>query len=129
VTSEDALRALNKATTEKAEEGAVGAGAGMICCGFKGGIGTSSRVVRAEDASYTVGCLVLSNFGRKEDLFHYHPLMKDDVEEENRNKEMETDGSNMMVLATDVPVNERQLNRIAKRCGIGLGRTGSHMAH
>src|SRR5699024_4802083 len=77
-----------------------------------------------------VGCLVLSNFGRKEDLLHYYPALKNMVTEVKvSEKDMETDGSIMIVLATDAPVNERQLHRIAKRCGIGLGRTGSNMAN
>jgi|SRR5690625_4727690 len=130
VTPEHARQAINKATTEKVREGAIGAGSGMVCCGFKGGIGTSSRIVASGDTSYTVGCLVLSNFGRKEDLLHYYPALKNMVTEVKvSEKDMETDGSIMIVLATDAPVNERQLHRIAKRCGIGLGRTGSNMAN
>lgn len=130
VTPEYARQAINQATTEKVREGAVGAGSGMVCCGFKGGIGTSSRIVASGDTPYTVGCLVLSNFGRKEDLLHYYPELKNIVTEmKESDKAMETDGSIMMVLATDAPLNERQLHRIAKRCGIGLGRTGSNMAN
>ncbi|WP_062109805.1 DmpA family aminopeptidase [Bacillus niameyensis] len=130
VTARHALSAIEQASTEKVEEGSVGAGAGMVCCGFKGGIGTSSRIITVEGTAYTVGCLVLSNFGKKEDLFHYHSInWEDTIETVGLEEEEQSDGSIMIVLATDAPVNERQLNRIAKRCGIGLGRTGSHMAH
>lgn len=130
VTAQHAQQAIHQATTESIVEGAVGAGSGMVCCGFKGGIGTSSRMVDSAAGSYTVGCLVLSNFGRKEDLLHYYPDLKNEAEPiEKSEQDMETDGSIMIVLATDAPVNERQLNRIAKRSGIGLGRTGSHMAN
>ncbi|MEW9050847.1 MAG: P1 family peptidase [Neobacillus sp.] len=118
VKPEHAIEAINNASDEPVEEGAVGAGKGMICFGYKGGIGTSSRVIE----NYTLGCLVLSNFGRKEDFqsFRYH----------GGGALSETaDGSIMMVLATDAPLSERQLLRVAKRCGIGLGRTGSHFSH
>lgn len=127
VTARHALRAIEHASTEKVEEGAVGAGAGMVCCGFKGGIGTSSRIITVEETAYTVGCLVLSNFGKKEDLFHYHSINL--ASTIGLDEGEQSDGSIMIVLATDAPVNERQLNRIAKRSGIGLGRSGSHMAH
>lgn len=126
---EHAIEAIQKATTEKSEEGAVGAGTGMVCFGFKGGIGTSSRVVKLDEIQghYTIGCLVLSNFGSKEELLNYNRFIKGEKDIEATVSQ--TDGSIIMVLATDAPLNERQLNRVAKRCGIGLGRTGSHMSH
>src|SRR5699024_801391 len=129
ITPQHALRAIEQATNKKVIEGSVGAGKGMVCCGFKGGIGTSSRVVKSLDQTYTLGCLVLSNFGKREDLFHYHPFMKQDLQQENVKEDMQSDGSIMIILATNAPVNERQLKRISKRSGIGLGRTGSHMAN
>ena len=129
VKPEHALKAIDKASTKKVCEGAVGAGTGMVCSEFKGGIGTSSRIVHLKSTSYTVGCLVLSNFGRREELLHYLPnTVKAGLVMEPE-KESQRDGSIMIVLATDAPVSERQLKRISKRCGIGLGRTGSHMAH
>ncbi|MGM8363898.1 DmpA family aminopeptidase [Virgibacillus sp. W0181] len=120
VTPAHAIEAINNSTTEAAEEGAVGAGKGMICYGYKGGIGTASRLVQVDDTDYTVGCLVLSNFGKREEaLFADWPKST-----------MKTpEGSIMMVVATDAPFYDRQLKRIAKRCAAGLARTGSHMDH
>ena len=116
VKPEHAVQAIQSASSNVVEEGAVGAGKGMVCFGYKGGIGTSSRIV--ED--FTVGCLVLSNFGKEEEFRHFS----------GGNSLSETsDGSIIMVLATDAPVSDRQLLRLAKRCGIGLGRTGSHFSH
>lgn len=129
VKPEHAKEAIQKASTEKAEEGAVGAGTGMVCFGYKGGIGCSSRIVKIDDSqeTYTVGCLVLSNFGKTEELETYNRFVQTQTDLEATDSQ--TDGSIIIVLATDAPLNERQLQRIAKRCGIGLGRTGSHMSH
>lgn len=123
VQPQHALEAIRKASTDQAEEGAVGAGKGMVCFGHKGGIGSSSRIVE----EYTVGCLVLSNFGRKEELrgFQYWNGGGGEVGGISET----SDGSIIMVLATDAPLSDRQLLRVAKRCGIGLGRTGSHFSH
>ncbi|OOE10076.1 P1 family peptidase [Fictibacillus arsenicus] len=120
VKPEHATEAIRKANDEAAVEGAVGAGKGMICFGHKGGIGTSSRIV----SKYTLGCLVLSNFGKKEE-FKYSHLKSDGTEGISET----SDGSIMIVLATDAPLSDRQLLRVAKRCGIGLGRTGSHFGN
>lgn len=139
VTPDHAREAINNATTERAEEGAIGAGKGMICFGYKGGIGSSSRVVACEgiEESYTVGCLVLSNFGKKEELLLEKYKVDQDMEEQATNENntslapisTTSDGSIIIVLATDAPLSDRQLQRVAKRCGIGLGRTGSHFSH
>lgn len=111
-----AIQAIENATNEPVVEGAIGAGKGMICYGYKGGIGTASRIVPVEAAQFTVGCLVLSNFGNREDA-----LFAD-----WSNIEIDTpDGSIMMIIATDAPLSERQLKRLAKRTAAGLGRTGS----
>ena len=113
-----AIEAIKKASTNPVEEGAVGAGKGMVCFGYKGGIGTSSRIVTVGDKKYTVGCLVLSNFGKRE-----HALFAN-----WESKIVNTpDGSIMMIIATDAPLYDRQLKRLAKRCAAGLGRTGSHI--
>ncbi|NLY78681.1 MAG: S58 family peptidase, partial [Lysinibacillus sp.] len=126
VTPKHAIEAIRNASEKVVDEGAVGAGKGMICFGYKGGIGCSSRIVTAENQSYTVGCLVLSNFGesiefRSEQYTttkgHENPTMKP------------VDGSIIIVLATDAPLSSRQLLRGIKRCGIGLARTGSHYSH
>lgn len=133
VKAEDAIEALQKAKGSSddiaIEEGAVGAGRGMVCFGFKGGIGSSSRLVYDEVSkqSYTVGGLVLSNFGKPEEL-NIQGYSPESQEIENRLKDP-ADGSIMMVLATDAPLSDRQLKRVAKRCSIGLGRTGSHFSH
>jgi D-aminopeptidase len=121
VKPEHAIEAIMKAKGEAAEEGTVGAGKGMICFGYKGGIGTSSRVVSEK---YTLGCLVLSNFGKREEFKYSH------LKSENTEGVSETsDGSIMIVLATDAPLSDRQLLRVAKRCGIGLGRSGSYFSN
>lgn len=120
-----AMEAINNAECGPAEEGAVGAGKGMVCFGYKGGIGTSSRIIidEVDDVDYTVGVLTLTNFGKKEEI--RIPL---ETGEEPGLTET-TDGSIIIILATDAPLSERQLLRVAKRCGIGLGRTGSHFSH
>ena len=118
VKAEHAIEALKKASDNKVEEGAVGAGKGMICFGYKGGIGTSSRSI----GEYTIGCLVLTNFGKKEEHQRFRHSKVEGLSET-------ADGSIIIVLATDAPLSDRQLLRVSKRCGIGLGRTGSHFSH
>ncbi|MFB1081665.1 P1 family peptidase [Jeotgalibacillus sp. JSM ZJ347] len=125
VKPEHAIEALRRASAEPAEEGADGAGKGMVCFGYKGGIGTSSRVVQEADNSYTIGVLVLSNFGQKEEFLSG----KYGVSSKGEGIVETPDGSIMIVLATDAPLSDRQLQRVAKRCGIGLGRTGSYFSH
>lgn len=118
VKPEHAVEAIRKASDQQVEEGAVGAGKGMICFGYKGGIGTSSRTID----EYTIGCIVLSNFGKKEEHQRFRYSKVEGLSET-------ADGSIIIVLATDAPLSDRQLLRISKRCGIGLGRTGSHFSH
>lgn len=120
-----ALEAIQRASTEPAEEGAVGAGKGMVCFGYKGGIGTSSRVIQEAEDPYTIGVLVLSNFGQEEEFLRE----KYGLSAKGEGIAETADGSIMIVLATDAPLSDRQLQRVAKRCGIGLGRTGSHFSH
>ena len=125
VQPQHAIESIETASNEKVQEGAIGAGKGMVCFGYKGGIGTSSRLVEFEDCcTYTVGCLVLSNFGKKEELTYARNIaaLQGGLSETR-------DGSIIIVLATDAPLSDRQLQRVAKRCGIGLGRTGSHFSH
>ena len=128
ITPEHALEAICRASDNTAEEGAVGAGKGMVCFGYKGGIGSSSRIVTIEDdnMNYTVGCMVLSNFGHRAEFLadRYHVFNSTSNEIVSP-----TDGSIIIVLATDAPLCSRQLTRVIKRCGIGLGRTGSHFSH
>lgn len=126
-----AKQAIINATTNQVEEGSVGAGTGMVCCGYKGGIGTSSRLIhdQAIDEAYTVGCLVLSNFGKAEDLLEHKIFSKNKEHHKKSKQDIKSDGSIMIILATNAPLNERQLKRLSKRAGIGLGKTGSHLAH
>ncbi|QED48157.1 DmpA family aminopeptidase [Cytobacillus dafuensis] len=123
-----AKEAISKASINVSSEGAVGAGKGMVCFGYKGGIGSSSRIIidGIEGKEYTVGCMVLSNFGSKEE-FPSHRFSGLGTQETAVSKT--TDGSIIIVLATDVPLSDRQMLRVAKRCGIGLGRSGSHFSH
>lgn len=122
-----AIECIQNASSETSPEGAVGAGKGMICFGYKGGIGSSSRIVQVSDAVYTIGCMVLSNFGRKEEFQASRYLVNENVNVPNFPEP--ADGSIMIVLATDAPLSNRQLTRLAKRCGVGLGRTGSHFSN
>jgi D-aminopeptidase len=118
--------ALDGAKSGPVAEGSVGAGAGTQAFGWKGGIGTSSRVIPKSLGGYTVGVLVQSNFGGilqvlgapvGKELGRY--AFKNDVEKERG------DGSIMMVVATDAPISDRNLERLAARAMMGLGRTGS----
>lgn len=118
------LEAIKNAKTGKVEEGSVGAGTGTICFGFKGGIGTSSRVLPKELGGYTVGVLTQTNFGGVlqidgvpvgEELGQY--AYKKSIEGS-------VDGSCMMVVATDAPLDARNLERLAKRAIMGLAKTG-----
>lgn len=128
VTPAHAIEAIRQASTKTAQEGAVGAGKGMMCFGYKGGIGSSSRIVKVEsnEVNYTVGCLVLSNFGQDREFLAEHYKVST---MQNQSTLSPTDGSIIIVLATDAPLSSRQLTRVIKRCGIGLGRTGSHFSH
>ncbi len=119
VTKEHAKQAIATARVDM-EEGAVGAGTGMMCFGWKGGIGSSSRIA---GGMYTVGALVVSNFGRREEL-RLVPYVPPSFDERDVPA-----GSIMMIVATDAPLDARQLKRLAKRAAVGLARTGSHVHH
>lgn len=110
------------------EEGAVGAGTGMWCYGFKGGIGSSSRIVELNNKEYTVGVLVLSNFGIKEDLIIDGIKAGKIICNEESKFEVEK-GSCIMIIATDIPMCQRQLKRISKRTSVGMSRTGSFVGN
>ena len=108
--------------------GAVGAGRGMTCHGLKGGIGSASRVIRADGRAYTVGVLALTNHGRLHDL----RIGGKDVGREIERKlseDLPDKGSCILILATDLPAADRQLRRILKRCAVGLIRLGSFIGH
>lgn len=119
------FEALDHATDEMVE-GAVGAGTGMSCFGMKGGIGTASRIVELDQEDYTLGVLVLSNFGRMKDFM----LNGEKLGKKKMNTNAETDkGSIIVIVATDIPLSEHQLKRVIKRTSIGIARTGSFGAN
>ncbi|MBA7558136.1 Beta-peptidyl aminopeptidase BapA [subsurface metagenome] len=107
----------------------MGAGTGMMAFGLKAGVGTASRIIESEDAKYTLGVLVLSNFGRREDLRFLGKKIDLRLENEHNNREKNTGGSIIVVVATDAPLTSRQLNRICKRAPLGISRTGGYAAH
>jgi D-aminopeptidase len=126
VTKEDGLAALSAAQAGPVAEGSVGAGTGTIAFGWKGGIGTSSRRLPAKLGGWTIGVLVQSNYGgvlsvggvpvgRK--LGQY--FLKDELSSSSG------DGSVIVVIATDAPLSDRNLERLARRAFLGIGRTGS----
>jgi D-aminopeptidase len=124
VKPEHVFHALDSAHDGPVEEGNVGGGTGMICNEFKGGIGTSSRVLDAKSGGYTVGVLVQCNYGRRDQLriagvpvgkeIPEHPAYGEDV------------GSIIIVIATDAPLIPTQLRRVARKASLGLGRDGSY---
>lgn len=125
------LQAIETAC-EDFEEGCVGAGAGTVCHGLKGGIGSASRVLEIAGGRYTLGVLVQSNHGTLEELHVMErPLGREIIQKRNVQPAQEPNdrGSIMMVLATDLPVSDRQLRRILKRCAVGLARNGSYFGH
>lgn len=122
VTEQNVLDALADCKADFAE-GAVGAGRGMRCHGLKGGIGSASRVVELDGKPYTIGTLVLSNHATFDDLTiagkNIHELLAERIPPH------EDKGSIITVIATDIPLNERQLKRLCRRALVGLSRTGS----
>ncbi|MFT9497244.1 P1 family peptidase [Anaerosolibacter sp.] len=110
------------------EEGGVGAGTGMSCYGLKGGIGTASRMIPLGEKEYTLGALVLSNFGRMEDLIVDGVKAGSIIVDVEKERETEK-GSIIMVVATDIPLSERQLKRTLKRTTVALSRTGSYIGN
>jgi len=122
----DVLTAIESASDGPVDEGSVGAGTGMSCFGFKGGIGTASRIASPSLGGWTVGALVLANFGRP------GALVIDGVPVGQLLSDAETTpekGSLVMVLATDAPMIDRQLRRMAKRAVLGMARTGTTGGH
>ncbi len=112
------------------EEGAVGAGRGTICHGLKGGIGSASRVIKLDGKQYTLGVLVQSNYGRLSDLrINGEPIGASILEEQQRGDQECDKGSIMMIVATDLPLSDRQIQRVIRRCSVGLARLGSYVGH
>ena len=124
VTEQHVLNAIENAKSGKIEEGNVGAGTGTICFGYKGGIGTSSRVLPESLGGYTVGVLVQTNFGGVLEI-NGVPIAKELQNYPYRDKILnDADGSCMIVVITDAPLNARNLERLAKRAMLGLAKTG-----
>ena len=124
VKKEDVLNAIKTASTNPPAEGSVGAGTGTICFGFKGGIGTASRKLPASLGGYTVGVLVQTNFGGVMQV-NGVPVGKELNKYYLNDKLNETpDGSCMIVVATNAPLDSRNLERLAKRAFIGMTKTG-----
>lgn len=123
------MQAIAGASADFAE-GAVGGGAGMICHELKGGIGSASRVIEYGGRPYTVGVLVQANHGQLADLTIggrcVGPAIAARIARQPRPEEK---GSCILVLATDLPVSDRQLRRIIRRCAVGLCRNGSYLGH
>ena len=129
VKPEHVFHALDSARSGPVEEGAVGGGTGMICNGFKGGIGTSSRRLTDKDGGYTVGVLVQCNYGVRRNLRIAGIPVGREIESEDPYAFVPSDlaerGSIIVVVATNAPLLPHQLKRIARRVSLGLGRTGS----
>jgi L-aminopeptidase/D-esterase-like protein len=126
------FEAMDAARSGAVTEGSVGGGTGMVCYGFKGGIGTSSRRLAADVGGYTVGVLVQANFGRRPQLqvagvpvgteiTEDEPYALEDVRR-RRHGEL---GSIIIVIATDAPLLPHQLKRLARRASLGMARTGA----
>lgn len=126
VKEEHVFEAIKNASSEF-KEGAVGSGTGMVCFGLKGGIGSSSRIVELDGKDFTIGALVMSNFGSIRDLMISGDKIGERIFKESRQEKDQ--GSIIIIIATDIPLSERQLKRVAKRSVIGLGRTGSHLGN
>ncbi|MDQ7793500.1 MAG: P1 family peptidase [bacterium] len=128
VGADHVAQALREAAGGPVAGGSVGAGTGMTAFGYKAGIGCSSREVAAEGLSFTLGTLVLANFGARGDLAIAGVPVGRLLGGESA-VEPVTGGSVMVVLATDAPLGSRQLGRLARRAQVGLARTGSHAFH
>lgn len=126
---EDIFLAIKNAN-EHFEEGNIGAGTGMICYELKGGIGSASRLIDLDGKEYTIGILVLSNFGSLKDLRldgkHIGPEIKLLIDDLSPREEQ---GSIISILATDIPLSSRQLKRIIKRINNGIARTGGYTSN
>ncbi|WP_455379585.1 DmpA family aminopeptidase, partial [Petrachloros mirabilis] len=133
VSEEDVIAALDDASGGPVREGTIGAGTGMISYGFKGGIGTASRKLSERDGGYTVGVLVNANHGRRPELmvagipvgrlYEVVPSVGQTLFPGH------SEGSIIILIATDAPLDSRQLIRLAKRAALGLARTGSTARH
>ena len=124
VTKEHAFAALNGASSGAVAEGGVGGGTGMICHGFKGGIGTASRRLSANVGGYTVGVLVQANYGGRNTLTIAGAPVGREIPDLTPARGGQGDGSIIVVVATDAPLLPQQLKRLARRVPLGIARVG-----
>jgi D-aminopeptidase len=133
VSEADVVRALDNASSGAVQEGSVGAGTGMVSYGFKGGIGTSSRRLPDNEGGYTIGVLVNANHGRRPELVVEGVPVGRLYEAAPPIAQVfspgQSEGSIIVIIATDAPLDGRQLTRLAKRAALGLARTGSTARH
>jgi len=134
VSEADVVAALNGAMSGPVTEGTVGAGTGMVSYGFKGGIGTASRKLSDKEGGYTVGILVNANHGRRPELMVAGVPVGRLYDAASSVAAAavqpgQSEGSIIIIVATDAPLDARQLNRLAKRAALGLARTGSTARH
>ena len=124
----DIKKAINSAKSGKVQQGSVGAGSGMTSFDFAGGIGSSSRVLEKKDGGYTIGVMVLSNYGNMRNLTIEGRLVGRELDKiyPKEGRRTRCDGSIIVVVATDAPMLSSQLNRVARRAALGLARVGSH---
>ncbi len=122
VSEADVLSALENAG-EDFEEGAVGGGTGMICMGMKGGIGSASRMLEFDGEKFTIGVIVMSNFGFFGNLRISGKLVGTELSKPSGPEK----GSIIMLIGTDIPLSDRQLRRMARRSTVSLGRVGSYL--
>lgn len=128
ITAEHVFEAVTSASSESVDEGNIGAGTGLICFDLKGGVGTSSRLIKACRDEYTIGVLTVTNFGNRDDLvikgvpigrqLNYNEIPNPWIDKKHSH------GSVVVVIATDAPLSPDQCHRIAKRAALGLGRVG-----
>lgn len=133
VSEQNVMDALDRATGGPVKEGTVGAGTGMVSYGFKGGIGTASRKLPDKEGGYTIGVLVNANHGRRPELVVAGVPVGKLYEAPKQMSHIltpgQSEGSIIVIIATDAPLDSRQLTRLAKRAALGLARTGATARH
>lgn len=131
IKKEHVLEAIRTAAEGPIEEGSVGAGTGTTCFGFKGGIGTASRRLPESRGGWTVGILVQTNFGGVLQIkgLPVEELLKKDLPAVKNQAQIQENGSCMIIVATDAPLDSRNLKRLAKRALLGIARTGGYYSN
>lgn len=128
VIKENVFEAIKNAK-KNFQEGDVGGGKGMTCHDLKGGIGSSSRILKIGEDEYTLGALVQSNHGLIDDLTVNGKNMGKEISKKIKKTKEKDEGSIITIIATDIPLSSRQLKRICKRALVGLSRLGSYIGH